>query len=351
MKGVNMVMFYLLSLLTGVLECGWIAYGAANALPLWEILCYPLAYHFGNLFPKPFSLSRNMLRIFAAVSAASAILPVILKLSEFTTFILTCMSLFLLSAVIQSVRSGLKSDGNRLLKRVFRIGGFALAPLAALIPFVILFAASLAALYALNGYQGKFDFIRLTAQNGYSATMIFHQLHYFFYAHITLAAMSLLFAKESGFIGVWSGALLFCGTWVTYMSVEPIFSKRTPKLLCVFYAGHIGISILLFAMSLITCKPLFIFLWVMTGFGGGVVYTISAKAKKAKSYDKDSMTVSENIGHTAGLLIAVGAAAVFGAESPQIMLVFGSVSAVSTVISMIFNCRKEDHNETVRNKG
>ena len=47
-------MFYLLSLLTGVLECGWIAFGAAHSLPLWQILCYPLAYPLGNLFPKPF---------------------------------------------------------------------------------------------------------------------------------------------------------------------------------------------------------------------------------------------------------------------------------------------------------
>ncbi len=52
-------MFYLLSLITGVLECGWIAFGAVHALPLWQILCYPLAYHIGNLFPKPFSLKAS----------------------------------------------------------------------------------------------------------------------------------------------------------------------------------------------------------------------------------------------------------------------------------------------------
>ena len=49
-------MFYMLSLLTGVLECGWITFGVAHSCPLWQILCYPLAYHIGNLFPKPFSL-------------------------------------------------------------------------------------------------------------------------------------------------------------------------------------------------------------------------------------------------------------------------------------------------------
>jgi hypothetical protein len=59
-------------------------------------------------------------------------------------------------------------------------------------------------------------------------------LHYFFYAHITLAAMSLLLSNVSA-AGIVYAALLFCGAWVTYMSVEPFISARTNKIMPVFY--------------------------------------------------------------------------------------------------------------------
>ncbi|MCP2984387.1 hypothetical protein, partial [Salmonella enterica] len=77
------------------------------------------------------------------------------------------------------------------------------------------------AFLALHEYKGKSDITRMTGQNGFSLVMTFHQLHYFFYAHITLAAMSLLLSLNST-LGIVYAALLFCGTWVTYMSVEPI---------------------------------------------------------------------------------------------------------------------------------
>lgn len=235
-------MFYLLSLLTGILECGWISFGAVHSLPLWQILCYPLAYHIGNLFPKPFSLSRSILRIMCFLSAMAGILTFTVQLSENAVFVLTCIALFLLSSVIQSVRSGLKSDGNRLLKRVFRVGGFALAPLVVMVPSAILVLSSIVVFLALNVYKGKTGITRMTGQNGFSIVMILHQLHYFFYAHITLTAMSLLLSRVST-TGIVYAALLFCGTWVTYMSVEPIFSQLTSRILPVFYAGHIGIVV------------------------------------------------------------------------------------------------------------
>lgn len=344
------MMFYLLSLITGILECGWIAYGAAHSLPLWQILCYPLAYHIGNLFPKPFSLNRRWLFAMAFTALATGGLTVVRQLPESAVFALTCTSLFLLSAVIQSVRSGLKSDGNRLIKRIFRVAGFALAPLAALIPSVILVLAAAIAFRGLKNYSGKCAVSRMTLQRGFSAVMVFHQLHYFFYAHTTLAAMSLLLTTRFSADGTVFAALLFCGTWVTYMSVEPIVSRLTAKTLPVFFAGHIGISLLLFTMSFVDNTPLFMALWLITGFGGGVVYTISARAKELGCYDKSSMTISENIGHTLGLAAAVISAAVFGMQSPEIMLVAGSVSALLAAVSMTFTPKEGSSHEDIDSK-
>lgn len=332
-------MFYLLSLITSILECGWILYGAVHSLPLWQILCYPLAYHFGNLFPKPLSLNRKALSIMSVTAFAAICFTFIRQLPENTVFMLTCVAIFLLSSIIQSVRSELKSDGNRLMKRIFRVCGFMLAPLAAIIPAGMLLIAFFIALYGLKGYNGNYGFTHLRRQNGSSLVMLFHQLHYFFYAHITLAAVSLLLSQRSS-AGIVYAAVLFCGTWVTYMLVEPVMSSLTSKFTAVFYAGHIGVSIILFVMHLVTSEQLFILLWLFTGFGGGAVYTISAKAKAEGSYNKDSMTVSENIGHTLGLLTSVCIAALTADRSPRIMLLFGSVSAMLAVMTMLFSTAK-----------
>lgn len=170
--------------------------------------------------------------------------------------------------------------------------------------------------------------------------MVFHQLHYFFYAHITLAVVSIALLKQSSY-GALCAALLFCGTWITYMSVEPLLSKLTKRVTLIFYAGHIAISALLCLMSFVTGSKLFIALWLVTGFGGGAVYTISAKARATGMYDKISMTVSENVGHTLGLLSAVIVATIAPALSLRVMLILGAISAALAVASMIFTNRRD----------
>lgn len=339
-------MFYLLSLLTGILECGWIAYGAVHSLPLWQILCYPLSYHIGNLFPIPFSLNKKQLRFIAVLSLICSVFTFVT--SGTLCNVLTYISLFGISASIQSIRSNLKNDSNRLMKRVFRVCGFIFAPLSVFIPSIILTISASIALYSLKNYNGKCRSFKLSWQNGYSAVMLFHQLHYFFYAHITLSAMSLVFTHKYQALGTVFSSLLFCGTWITYMSVEPILSKFTKRLLPPFFIGHTGICILLFIMSLINDNTIFTILWLITGFGGGVVYTIAPQAISVNCYDKNSMTISENIGHTLGLLTAVIISLLSYNHSLQIMLILGSVSAMSAIITMIFTLKKRCNYENIK---
>ena len=340
-------MFYLLSLITGILECGWIAYGVVLEFPLWQILCYPLAYHVGNLFPKPFTFPKPILLGMNLFSLVVGVTTMLLEIPMQTEFFLTCVALFCLSAVIQSVRSGKKSEGNRLCKRIFRVAGFALAPLAVVLPSLMLLVSSVVALFGMRDYKGIAGVCKMSVQKGYSAVMIFHQMHYFFYAHITLAAVCRMLYSVRGIGGVILGALLFCGTWVTYMSVEPVVSKRPPRLLMVFFVGHIGIAVLLVCMSIVNNSVLFIVLWLVTGFCGGVVYTISGCAKRSGVHHKDSMTIAENIGHTGGLATTVLAAVFLGNAAPEIMLILGSISALLAVLCMRIINRKEKNHEII----
>ena len=203
-------MYYLLNMMTGILECGWIAFGLAHAMPLWQILCYPLAYYLGKLFPKPFSLSKKVLLGFCSAALIAAVILTAVPMPDILWFVLICLCLFLLSAVIQTVKDDMKSSEHSLLKRFCRVAGFALSPLAALRPQIILFAVVVIAFCGLTKYTGKeYNFTAPDLKGGYSIAILFHQLHYFFYTHITIAAVSLALSKQPPVIDALDYANIF----------------------------------------------------------------------------------------------------------------------------------------------
>ena len=71
-------MFALIMISTGILEYGWIFNGIGHALPLYEILCCPLAYYLGKMFPKPVTLPKTVLNIMAVISLIITILSPLL---------------------------------------------------------------------------------------------------------------------------------------------------------------------------------------------------------------------------------------------------------------------------------
>ena len=260
------------NIITGILECGWLAFGLAHAMPLWQILCYPLAYYLGKLFPKPFSLSKKVLLGFCSAALIAAVILTAVPMPDILWFVLICLCLFLLSAVIQTVKDDMKSSEHSLLKRFCRVAGFALSPLAALRPQIILFAVVVIAFCGLTKYTGKeYNFTAPDLKGGYSIAILFHQLHYFFYTHITIAAVSLALSKQPPVIdaldyaftrnpavfGSIAGILIFCGTQIIYILSEHIFSRLTKKSMTVFYIGQTAVFVILLSMSFITDTTLF----------------------------------------------------------------------------------------------
>ena len=344
------------NIITGILECGWLAFGIAHAMPLWQILCYPLAYYLGKLFPKPFSLSKKVLLGFCSAALIAAVILTAVPMPDILWFVLICLCLFLLSAVIQTVKDDMKSSEHSLLKRFCRVAGFALSPLAALRPQIILFAVVVIAFCGLTKYTGKeYNFTAPDLKSGYSIAILFHQLHYFFYTHITIAAVSIALSKQPPVIdalgyaftrspaafGSIAGILIFCGTQIIYILSEHIFSRLTKKSMTVFYIGQTAVFVILLSMSFITDTTLFIILWLFTGLCGGTVCTITKNVKPSEKYDKAPTTFSENAGCILGLLAAVLVSAFFGTYSPDIMLVCGAVSTLAAILCMIITIQKE----------
>ena len=349
-------MFYLLNMMTGILECGWIAFGLAHSMPLWKILCYPLTYYLGKLFPKPFSLPKKMLFGICSAALIAAVILTAVPMPDIFGFVLTCLCLFLLSAVIQTVKDDMKSSEHSLLKRFFRVAGFALSPLAAFRPQIILFVAVVIAFCGLTKYTGKeYNFTAPDLKGGYSIAILFHQLHYFFYTHITIAAASIALSKQTPEIdalgyaftrspaafGSIAGILIFSGTRIIYILSEHIFSHLTKKSMTIFYIGQAAVVVMLLSMSFITDTTLFIILWLFTGLCGGMVCTITKNVKPSEKYDKAPTTFSENAGCILGLLAAVLVSAFFGTYSPDIMLVCGAASKLAAILCIIITMQKE----------
>ncbi len=164
--------------------------------------------------------------------------------------------------------------------------------------------------------------------------MIFHQLHYFFYVYPALAAVTLMFFNKEHSFSLVIGFFLFAVTWVTYMSTEIILKEKI-KSLPVFYTGHLGIVILLLAMSFMDVSNLwFLVLWIVMGSCGGTVYTIGIEADKLNARDEDSMTVCENIGHITGIIVALVLSFFYAGDALNITFRLSSASALTAITLM-----------------
>ncbi|MBP5202891.1 hypothetical protein J6Z39_01130 [bacterium] len=329
------MMFYLLNILSGVLEVGYMAWAIREGYDFWVLLLFPFAYQIGNLFPKPFSVGKIPLNMLSALSLVTSCAALFIDPGKIGSVALFCFNICAISIIIQSVRCGLKTDDNRMWKRITRVSGFIMAPVCAVSPFVCMLAFSMIAFVALRGYQGKYAVVKMKNMKSFGAIMVFHQLHYFFYVYPALAAVTLLFFnKEHSFSCLEIGFALFAVTWVTYLSTEYILKGKT-KSLPVFYTGHLGIVTLLLAMSFMDVSNLwFLVLWIVMGFCGGTVYTIYIEADKLNARDEDSMTVCENIGHITGIIVALVLSFFYAGDALNITFRLSSASALTAITLM-----------------
>lgn len=320
-------MLYILSFITGILECVWIFHGINIGLPLWATLMFPLAYHMGNLFPKPFFIGRRIVLGTAMTASLMSLSIAFLPLPDIISLGCQCCCTALLSMCLQSARSGMKSDNTRMLKRVCRTLGFVAAPIAAFAPGIVLIAVSVFALLSVRYVSNEpAHIIGMSSQGGFSAAMIFHQLHYFFYAHITLAAV----ASVNKY-----AAVLFALSWVIYLMVEPVAVYFKRYRLGDFALSHMWIGAVLLAMSFLKPGFWFYVLWLAAGAGGGMVFCITHTSKALGCFDKDSNDVAENIGHFVGSLCAVLCAALLADGAPAVMQLSAAVSALCVIPIML----------------
>ena len=319
-----MVLFLLLSLLSGTLELGVLFLGVRMGLPLWSALLAPLAYQAGNLLFLPRLASHR--RAAAAGAAGALLLPVNLWLQSPALFLLqVCLA----SLCIQAARRGQKDACPTWLKRSFRIGGFLLAPLLAYAPEPVLACCVLLPAAVLLGAPE-------TPQAGgplrLVPTMVFHQMHYFCYAYL----LPVWAFQRSGSLLL--SACCFALTWVVYLLPQTLAERwggAEPRRM--FFACHGFLALdmaVLCAAALLDWPPLLLLTWLLTGLGGGSVFCIQGLSALLAGTD---LTFSENVGHVLG---ALGAAVLTACCPDQALPLLAGASCLLVCLTLACGTRE-----------
>ncbi|MCM1561676.1 MAG: hypothetical protein NC123_19405 [Butyrivibrio sp.] len=332
-------MFLILSTMTALLECGSIFLGIGLGYSPGRAFSLCLAYQAGNLFPIPFRLRIDALRKVTLLSALLLCVAPFLNIFSSLQWGLYFTGILLLSCAAQSVRAEMKTRIGTVRKRFARIAGFLLAPLPAYIPFPLLLLCCLIVFFSLGRLTdcAKATDIPAPKLHSVCTIMLWHQLHYFIYAYGVL-----LYAYRitgNPFLTM----LFFACTWLTYLSAEPLaklLQHTFPKSFGTFsgasfytkmiLAGH---AVLLLILLLLPNVPygLFLFLWILTGFGGGTVFAITGLYRHSSSYMKEQLVLTENLGHFMGTGFAVVWTLVF----PKCLLQLSYPAAICVLMVLV----------------
>lgn len=310
-------MFLLLSTMTALLECGPIFLGIHLGYCPAYIIFLCLSYQLGNLFPIPFYPGKKPIIIMALLSPILLCCTLLCDNTPWLQCFIYSTIIMPLSCTIQCIRATQKGNACTLHKRIARVLGFLCSPLMAYIPFLLLFTCCLITLYSLKHLPIKSEDTTLFYSECKNIQkdicyriMLWHQLHYFIYSY---SCIWIIYQKiQSSFLT----ALFFSTTWLTYLIAEPLIlhfyrSHSTRKMTG---SGNLNYSAIIigghtFLLFILLCLPTadlpwLVFLWLLTGFGGGTVFAITGICKQSNHYQKSTLEFSENIGHFAGTLIA-----------------------------------------------
>lgn len=363
-----MFLFLLLSLLSGVLEIGVILRVYAAGKPMWEILLMGSMYQLGNLLFFPGKIKWYLLQ-------ALGILNVCLGLVNlyWDNSVILALQVVLSSLGIQAARAWQKGSCPTWLKRMFRIGGFLLAPLMTIYPREMMLLCAILPLGAVMGSREGRDVAeeailgktisqegvsretipgetasrettpgeaisrRVTTGKGVSVTMIFHQMHYFVYTYSMLLAV--LGLTHNPYLG----AALYALTWVVYLLPGLAADKKkeyNPRIL--FLIGHLLLAVVmggLTAAFLTGNLTMGFWAWMLTGLGGGSVFCIGRLTEKDRTCN---MTLSENIGHFAGALVPVLVSLAAGPKMYALLTALSGLFVCMALTSAVVGIRQEE---------
>lgn len=339
--------FYITCVFSGMIEVGAVLWGIGTGYSVEGALGLALAYQIGNI--ALFFLNQKLRRIqpvfamIACVVAAGTIWcsnPMIRYSCAFICFAL-------LSTIIQTLRSAVKSKEPRWRKRCFRVAGFLLSGIMYNYGAYVLAVISVMTLILticcpkfeddcwltklINGEYGK---------NRICLAMTVHQMHYFVYCYSMLIIALFVYNKP------FMASFWFVANWIPYILTEPLVKlTKTKAWLHFLIGGHVLVACLLIGMYITIERYSLIamFLWMLTGFGGGNVFCIKSSLLKYKEYHNQVWVFSENIGHFGGVVIALLVYHFTKSLTPVLLIgAFFAVSTIGLIFATISSAKSKD---------
>ena len=322
-----MLLFLVLSLLSGVLELGGLFLSSANGAQGWALFVLPLMYQLGNLLSiAPPVTPRGAGTVGMGLLLAGLLFP------SPAIFMVQVMAA---SVCIQTARAAHKDNCPTWLKRTFRIGGFVLSPVMAVYPTAALACCLLlpAPVLLLRPNASR----EPSHDGEVMPVMVFHQMHYFVYTYIMPAWF---FALTGSLVG--SGAM-FALTWVVYLMPQVIAERFTgvdPRKL--FFACHSFLALTMGVLCVVAAcgsVPLMCVAWMLSGLGGGSVFCIKSLTPACQRTD---LTLSEDVGHVAGVLAAILILMVFPSADIPALTGASCIFVCLTLVSAGILMKKEE---------
>lgn len=325
------ISFLILSFISGFVELGCILNGIHNNFSILQIVGIGLAYQVGNLSPNPIKLGPK-LTIFASISSI-IFFTLYLNFGHYSSLFLTIVTL---SMVIQSLRALSKASVNTTLKRSFRILGFAFSFMIILdITTIVIQSLLLILSISSRSHMSKTTLLKPKIKF-INFIMIIHQFHYFTYAYFVLY----LFSRLGLSISLMT--IFFILGWLTYTYISCILKKD--YYVSYFLVGHTFLFFVLFLLALNYNNTLMIYLWILTGFGGGTVFCIKKINEIHQDSSSQDMEFSENIGHVVGVLL--GMSLYYITSNISVVIFFSSICAIMAMALMFLFTRNKSIKST-----
>lgn len=319
------VQYLILSFISGAVELGVILWGIRLGYGVEGIIGLGAAYQLGNLVPNPLRLNKIQCIICELISIF-LFLILYCNVAENLYFIYFA-AVVLFASGLQWIRNQSKGNASVTVKRLCRILGFSCAPqigISSILIFtLIVFLFSIMEKYKGGGVCRKYVFTTI------NYIMIAHQIHYFAYSYFILIIFQKAFSSNIEMV-----AIIFVLGWLTYILV-PHFIKGT-KYQYYFIIGHIYLLIVLVLLYLNRGLHAAIFLWIFTGFGGGTVVCLEKIRKQNKLGNKESLELSENIGHILGVIVGLVCYYSFNnVYSPILVSIAAVLCAIGLMLKLI----------------
>lgn len=309
--------YIVLSLLSGLLELGVVLAGARAGLPLTWLLVVALFYQLGVLAAGVTTVGVTWVQTICLIATVVA--------AADHNAAMTATAVCLISFAIHRLRSMSKANARvgTTGKRIARVAGFILAA-----------GFSGSALAMVGIMTGLLTFLVPQVAEGrrvvpsrvrpIDAAMVAHQAHYFAYAYVVPVVLLSL----TGF-NMLASAAAFSAGWMSYTAAPALLGSLPTRRVVVI--GHVAVAVVLLLMSQTATGHSsipFMFLWFLSGFGGGTVFGIRRLAEPDPQ--GSSTDTWEDVGHLAGVTVALGVTAL--GASPTALFTASAVLALITAL-------------------